>query len=71
MTAARTCAGCKHWSEYAAGLGECMEYVTRRQDAFAASDDTVAFHKAWPHKAAIDTAATHSCDRHEPERPDA
>lgn len=64
----RTCAGCTHWSEYTAGLGECLEYVVRRQAAFRQALDLVTFHKIWPHKAAIDTIATHSCERFAPER---
>lgn len=67
----RTCASCTYWSEYTAGVGECLEYVARRRDAFSRADDTVAFHEAWPHKAAIDTIDSHSCEHFAPERANA
>lgn len=63
----RACRTCVHWSAYMADLGECLEYITRRQDAWARADDVVTFHRAWPHKAAENRRGHERCERHEPE----
>jgi hypothetical protein len=47
------------------GLGECLEYVKRRQAAWARATDVLAFNKDWPARAAADTPDTHTCEKHE------
>jgi hypothetical protein len=61
----RTCRTCEHWSPYLHDLGEYLEYVTRRQEAWARADDIVTFHKAWPHKPADDRRGSETCDRYD------
>lgn len=60
-----TCNDCVFWDPYAPGLGECLEYLTRRKAAFQGySGDQ--FTKDWPHIAAPDTESTDTCEKHQP-----
>lgn len=47
------------------GLGECLEYVKRRQAAFREIMDVREFHRDWPAQPAHDTPDTHTCEKHE------
>lgn len=71
MSEAPTCRTCAHWSPYMPGLGECLEYVKRRQAAWAAADDAAAFREAWPAIPAHDTPDIHTCEKHEADDGDA
>lgn len=65
MTAKPTCNTCTHWSPYAPGLGECLEYAKRRGEAFTRTASRAEFYAAWPRIAAPDTEDTDTCDQHE------
>lgn len=61
-----TCNDCAFWDPYAPGLGECHEYL-RRREAVARiwTGSSQGFVAQWPHIPAPDTEATHTCDKHE------
>lgn len=63
MTTRPSCATCAHWSPWLPGLGECLEPVKSWQEAFVRADDVAAFKAANPPVSALDTEATHTCDR--------
>ncbi len=62
-----TCNDCAFWDPYAPGLGECLEYLRRREAAYARwPGDKASFDAKWPLIAAPDTEATDTCDKHQP-----